>query len=140
MPESDLIQRQRRILADLAQLVVARDDDHAEKELAAKLDVLEAEFRQASDVVRSKHDTELASAEADFQLQRGRVTSAVQKATDEVQSTYRQVSEQALADCEKERAEAQRVCDDTLFEIAGMFEAGENALKAKYGDIEGGTE
>ena len=30
MPESELIARQRRILADIAQLVVVRDDDRAE--------------------------------------------------------------------------------------------------------------
>ena len=68
------------------------------------------------------------------------MTSAVQKAIDEVQSTYRQISEQALADCEKERAAAERECEDSLFEIAGMFEAGENGLRSKYGDIDGGTD
>ncbi|HUY33479.1 MAG TPA: FtsK/SpoIIIE domain-containing protein [Pirellulales bacterium] len=140
MPESELIARQRRILSDVAQLVVARDDDRAEKELAAKLGVLEAEFREAGEALRGGHDAELASAEEAFQAERQRVTSAVQKAIDEVQSTYRQVTEQALAECEKERAAAEHDCENSLFEIAGMSEAGENGLKSKYGDIEGGTD
>ena len=140
MPESELIARQRRILADIAQLVVVRDDDRAEKALAAKLGVLEAEFHKAGEALRATHDAELRSAEGTYQAELQRVTSAAQKATDEVQSTYRQVSEQALADCEKERAAAERDCEDSLFEIAGMFEAGENGLKAKYGDIDGGSD
>jgi hypothetical protein len=140
LSNGSLIERQRRVLTDIGELVVHRDDDRDERAQAAQLVQLEQAYERDREAVQNKHDAELAAAEAAYRAERDRVTTAAQKAIDEVQATYRQTTEKALADCEQERADAETACEDGLFEIAGMFEAGENALKAKYGDVAGGSD
>lgn len=140
MPESELILRQRQLLAEAARLVVELADHHAEDELAARLAAAEEEHRRAIDSVAAERDAELAKAETDYRSEVDRVKSASQKANDEIESTYRQVTEQATSEWQQEQAEAERVREDTHFELTGVFEAGKSNLKSKYGDLEAGTD
>ena len=121
-------------------MVVELADHHAEDELAARLAAAEQEHRRAIDSVSAQRDAELAKAEADYRAEVDRVKSASQKGNDEIESTYRQVTEQATAEWQQEQAEAERVREDTHFELTGVFEAGKSNLKSKYGDLEAGTD
>ncbi|MGH7140680.1 MAG: FtsK/SpoIIIE domain-containing protein, partial [Pirellulales bacterium] len=68
------------------------------------------------------------------------ITSAAQKAIDEIESAYRQTSETATSAWQHEQAEGEKIKEDTLFEVTGVYEAGKNSLKSKYGDLENGTD
>ena len=140
MSESDLIRRQRQILAEMGQLVAEQASDHSEAELTAKLAVAEKKFAEVCQEVESRREAELQTAESEFQAEKDRITNAVQKTTDEVETTYRDASEQATSECEKERVDAEQTREDAHFEIHGISEAGKNGLKSKYGDLDQGTD
>ncbi len=140
MSETDLIGRQRQILVGMGRLVTEQANDHSEEELTAQLAVADQKFAEVCQSVEGRKQAELHAAEAEYQAERDRVTSAVQKTNDEVESTYRQASEQATAECDKERVEAEQTREDSHFEIHGIAEAGKNGLKTKYGDLDQGTD
>jgi DNA segregation ATPase FtsK/SpoIIIE, S-DNA-T family len=124
----------------MGRLVSEQAADHDEEDLAARLRLAEQEFEQVCASVEARRDAELQAAESEYQAERERVTGAVQKANDEIETTYRQVSESSTADCEKQRVEAETTREDAQFEIHGIAEAGKNGLKAKYGDLDSGTD
>jgi energy-coupling factor transporter ATP-binding protein EcfA2 len=124
----------------MGQLVSEQANDHSEAELTAKLAVAEKKFAEVCQEVESRRDAELQTAESEFQAENDRITTAVRKTSDEVETTYRDVSEQATAECEKERVDAEQTREDAHFEIHGIAEAGKNGLKSKYGDLDQGTD
>ena len=140
MSEADLIRRQRQILVDMGRLVQEQAADHNEEQLAAKLAAAEQEFEGVCASVDARKAAELQAAEDEFKAERDRVTSAVQKANDEIESTYRQTSESATAECDKIRIESETAREDAHFEIHGIAEAGKNGLKTKYGDLDTGAD
>ncbi|HEX7449729.1 MAG TPA: FtsK/SpoIIIE domain-containing protein [Pirellulales bacterium] len=140
MADSELILRQRQILEEAARMVVELADHRGEDELAARLAAAEEEHRGSIDSVAAERDAELAQAEADYRAEVDRVKTASQKANDEIETTYRQVSEQATSEWQLEQTEAERAREDAHFELTGVFEAGKNNLKSKYGDLEAGTD
>jgi DNA segregation ATPase FtsK/SpoIIIE, S-DNA-T family len=138
--EAELIQRQRKILADAAQLVADLADNRAEIQLEAKLAASQQEFQLEREAIEARRQAELEAAEAEYRAERDRVTAAAQKAIDEIESAYRQTSETATSAWQQEQSEAERIKEDTHFEITGVYEAGKNNLKSKYGDLESGTD
>ena len=140
MSEADLIRRQRQILVEMGRLVREQAADHNEEQLAARLEVAEQEFQETCAACDARRAAELQAAEDEFNAERDRVTSAVQKANDEIESSYRQSSESATAECDKIRIEAETAREDAHFEIHGIAEAGKNGLKAKYGDLDTGAD
>ena len=138
--EAELIQRQRKILADAAQLVADLADNRAEIQLEAKLAASQQEFQIEREAIKARRQAELETAETEYRAERDRVTAAAQKAIDEIESAYRQTSETATSAWQQEQSEAERIKEDTHFEITGVYEAGKNNLKSKYGDLESGTD
>ncbi len=138
--ESELIQRQRQMLADAARLVAELADNRTETQLEAKLAASEEEHQRAREAIEAQRKAELDAAEAEYQSERDRVAAAAQKAIGEIESAYRQTSETATAEWQHEQTEAERIKEDSHFEMTGVHEAGKNNLKAKYGDLENGTD
>ena len=138
--EAELIQRQRQILAEAARLVAELADNRGEIQLEAKLASAEEESRAALEAIEARRKAELEAAETEYRAERDRVTSAAQKALDEIESAYRRTSETATSAWQQEQSEAERLKEDTAFEVAGVYEAGKNNLKSKYGDLESGTD
>lgn len=138
--EAELIQRQRKILADAAKLVADLADNRAEINLEAKLAAAAGEFEQARQAADAKRQAESETAEVEYRAERDRLTAAAQKTIDEIKSAYRQASEVATSAWQQEQTEGERIKEDTLFEVAGVYEAGKNNLKTKYGDLESGTD
>jgi S-DNA-T family DNA segregation ATPase FtsK/SpoIIIE len=138
--QAELIQRQRQILADAARLVAELADTSAEIQLEAKLAAMEEAFEAARQTHSAKLKAEVEAAEAEYRGERDRVTSAAQKSLDEIESAYRQANEAANGEWQQEQAEAERIKEDAHFELTGVYEAGKSNLKAKYGDLESGTD
>ncbi|HEX7377139.1 MAG TPA: FtsK/SpoIIIE domain-containing protein [Pirellulales bacterium] len=138
--EAELIQRQRKILTEAARLVADLADNRAEIDLEAKLAAAVENHQQARQATEAKQQAELEAAETAYRAEHDRLTAAAQKTIDEIESAYRQASEQATSVWQQEQSEGERIKEDTLFETAGVYEAGKNNLKSKYGDLESGTD
>jgi DNA segregation ATPase FtsK/SpoIIIE, S-DNA-T family len=138
--EAELIQRQRQILSEAARLVADLADNTAETQLEAKLAAAEEAFGAARESLAAKRKAEVDAAEADYRTERDKISAAAQKSLDEIESAYRQANETATSEWQKEQTEAERIKEDSHFEMTGVYEAGKNSLKAKYGDLENGTD
>jgi energy-coupling factor transporter ATP-binding protein EcfA2 len=135
-----LIERQRQILADAARLVAELADNSAETQLEAKLVAMEASFGAVCQDHSARLKAELEAAEAEYRAERDRITATAQKSLDDIESVYRQATEAATSEWQQEQADAERIKEDAHFELTGVYEAGKNNLKAKYGDLENGTD
>ena len=138
--EAELIERQRQMLSEASKLVAELADNKTELQLEAKLASSEGEYQKAREAIEAEQKAEAAAADAEYQAERDRVTSAAQKAIGEIEAAYSQTSETATAEWQHEQTEAEKIKEDSHFEGAGVYEAGKNSLKAKYGDLESGTD
>jgi energy-coupling factor transporter ATP-binding protein EcfA2 len=138
--EADLIQRQRQLLADAAALVADLSDNRAEAQIEVGLAASELEYQRARDALHERRRAQLEALENEHRLECQRVISAAQKSLDDFTSTYHQTSESATSGWQQEQAEAERIKEETYFEITGLYEASKNQLQEKYGALEKGTD